>query len=496
MARIAIGGFGHESNGFAPGRTDLAHFLRGGELPPLAEGTALLDGLAGGNFGVSGAIDRLGEHHDLVPTVWAHGGAGSLVGRAAFETIAGRLVSALGAARADGVYLDLHGAMMAEGIDDGEGEILERLRGTIGPEVPICISLDYHANVTERMVRHADAITVYRTYPHVDRAETGARAAALLDRLVATGERPRRALRRIPFLLPLPFQCTGLEPTRGILDTAAAELDAGGDLLALEYAAGFPPADFPECGPSVFAYARTAERAAAAADALAARVCAAEADFVLPLLAPERAVGEARQMLAGGARRVVLADVQDNPGAGGTGDTTDLLAAVAAGRIGPAAFAAMIDPDAAAAAHAAGEGAKIQLALGGRSGPEGVEPFAGDFVVKALSTGRFRACGRTIGGRDVDLGPMALLGHGDVDVLVATKRMQANDPGLFAALGVRPEDYRLLALKSAVHFRADFEPLADAVLLVEAPGWHVVSPRSYPYRRLPASVRRWPGSAP
>jgi len=496
MARIAVGGFLHETNCFVPMETDEAHFRRGGELPPLAEGGALLDLLRGGTHGASGFIDALERRHALVPLLWAQGGAGGMVLDAAFEAIAGALLARLAAALpVDAIYLDLHGAMVTPRFEDAEGEILARVRALVGPAVPVVASLDYHANVTARMVAQADALTVYRTYPHVDREQAGARAAEALERILRAGRPGVRVLRQAPFLVALPFQSTMAEPAASLVAASAAPLPAG--VLGLGFAAGFPPSDLFECGPSVFAQGWDAAATGRAAGELFARLLAAEPGFREELSTAAEGVAHAIAVATGrDPRPVLLADTQDNPGGGGSGDSTGLLAELVAQRARGAVLAVMTDPEAAAAAHAAGEGAELDLALGGRHGPPGVEPFRARFRVLRIGSGRFTGTGPWYRGRKVDIGPMALLETGGVRVIVAAKRMQAADQAIFRHLGVDPAACRILALKSSVHFRADFQPLALDLTVIAAPGWHQTDPTAFPYRRLRPGVRLRPCGRP
>jgi microcystin degradation protein MlrC len=195
----------------------------------------------------------------------------------------------------------------------------------------------------------------------------------------------------------------------------------------------------------------------------------------------------------GPAGPVIIADTQDNPGAGGTSDTTGLLRALLEARVDDAVIGVMWDPEVAAAAAAAGPGASIDAALGGKSGPAGVTPLEARFRVLRVGDGRFRTTGPSVGGRDIDLGPMALLATGGVRIVVSSKRMQAFDQSVFRHLGVEPGEERMLCLKSTVHFLADFGPLAREVLVALSPGGHVVDPTTYPYRNLRRGVRLAPG---
>jgi microcystin degradation protein MlrC len=339
------------------------------------------------------------------------------------------------------------------------------------------------------MVSHTDALVGYRTYPHVDRVETGQYAARALELLLQRGRPPGRALRKLPFLIPLNDQCTLVEPSKSVV---ARSVVAEGDLVNLSYLAGFPPSDLYWCGPAVIAHAWSQEAADAGADALAREIEQREPQFAVPMVSPEEGVREAMEIACTATRPVVLCDTQDNPGCGASADTTGVLATLV--RLGAqgAVVGYFCDAEAAAAAHKAGVGATISIRLGGRSGPEGVEPFHAAFRVDALGDGRMSTTGAVSGGRDIELGPTVLLSVGGVSVAVTTKRMQALDQAPFRHLGVEPRDQKILALKSTCHFRAEFEPIAEKVIVVIAPGGYLADPAQYPYQRLRPGVRLRP----
>ena len=489
MARIAIGGFHHETNCFAAGRTDFAYFASHRDRPPLCYGADVVKWLSGTTFALSGFMQDMGAH-DLVPLLWTSGGAGALVTRDAFERIAASLVGRLSEAMpVDAVYLDLHGAMVTEDFEDGEGELLRRVRAAVGEKVPVAVSLDYHANVTPQMVEHSDAVIAYRTYPHVDRVETGRFAAKAMAELLKRGRPAGRALRKAPFLIPLNGQCTLVDPSKRVVEMTRV---ADGEVLNLSYLAGFPPSDLHWCGPSVIAHAWTQAAADRAADAMLAEIERSEASFAEEMVSPEEGVARAIALAKTATKPVVIADTQDNPGCGGTSDATGLLKALVAANAQGAVMGYLCDAEAAKAAHAAGEGATIRLALGGRSGPEGVTPFDASFRVAKLGSGKFRTDGAVAGNRDADLGPMALLEIGGVRVAVTSKRMQAYDQAPFRHLGVEPKEQKILALKSTCHYRAEFEPIAAAVIVVLAPGYYLADPTDYPFTKLRRGVRLKP----
>ena len=491
MARIAIGGYSHETNCFVPMRTDYEHYAQGGEFPPLARREEVIERSKGATFGMSGFLDTIDPSHELVPLIWGQGGAGGYITDDCFERIVGELVGMLSQAMpVDAVYLDLHGAMCSLTYEDAEGEVLRRVRACVGPDIPVVVSLDYHANVSEATVALTDGMAIYLTYPHIDRQGTGSRAARILMRVLEEGIPSGRAIRRIPFLLPLNFQCTLIEPTKGIVDASVA--GEGGEILDLCYAAGFPPSDLDECGPSVVCHAYSQEAADAAADRLAAMVIAREDQFAEPLMEPDDAVVEAMRIAETANKPVVIADTQDNPGCGGTCDTTGLLEALVRHDAQGTAMCVMWDADAAEAAHAAGKGERITVDLGGKHGPEGVTPYHGTFTVTALTDGRFVTTGRSIGGRHINIGPTALLTIGGVSIVVASKRMQAYDQDIFRHIGVAPEKQKILVLKSTCHFRADFDPIAEKTLVAVAPGAHIVDSTRYPFQYLREGVRLLP----
>ena len=491
MARIAVGGFHHETNTFVPTPTDFAYFCSHRDRPPLVRRGDVLKWLSGISFALSGFLQIMTEEHDIVPLLWTSGGAGGMVTNDAFERICAELIAELSQQMPlDAIYLDLHGAMVTEDFEDAEGELLRRIRACVGQDVPIGISLDYHANVTPEMTGHADAISGYLTYPHVDRPETGVRAARAMQHLLKHGRTPGRALRKIPFLIPLHSQCTMVEPSRGIIDLTQRLETA--DVLTVSYLAGFPPSDIFDCGPAVVVHAMTQEAADRAADEVARFIALKEAQFAVPVVSPTEAVARAGAIAAKADRPVIIADTQDNPGAGGSADTTGLLFALVEGGAEGAALGYLCDGQAVKAAHDAGKGADITIDLGGRSGPEGVVPFHGTFKVKELGDGKIRTTGPVSGNREIDLGPVALLEVGGVKIAVTTKRMQAHDQAPFRHLGVEPKEQRILALKSTVHFRGDFQAIAEDILVAIAPGGHLADSSKYPYKRLRRGLRLMP----
>jgi microcystin degradation protein MlrC len=491
MARIAVGGMQHETNTFAPSKADYAAFEAGGGWPGVQYGEPVFAAVAGANIPAAGAIDALrAQGHSLVATAWGAASPSAQVTTDAFERIVGGLVANLKKLLpVDGVYLDLHGAMVTEAHDDGEGEILRRVREAVGPRVPVSASLDLHCNFTGAMFDRCDALVAYRTYPHVDMAATGALAAGLLDRMIRDGKPLAKHWRALDYLTGLPSQCSFIDPCKTIYEDIGREQD-----VTLSFTPGFPMADFAECGMAVFGYGSDKEKTVAAVDKLHGKVKDAEKDFALELHMPDDAVARARSRGEVG-RPVVLADTQDNPGAGGNGDTTGLLKSLIGQNAPDAVFGLLIDAAAAKKAHEAGQGATLAFSLGGLSRIPGDSPCVGEFTVERLGDGKFTCTGPMFKGFRMQLGNMALLrskAAPGVRVVLASRKVQAGDQEMFRHLGVEPRRSRILGLKSSVHFRADFEPIAKEVLVVKSPGPALADPTEFKWTRLRKGLRLRP----
>ncbi|WP_213770396.1 M81 family metallopeptidase [Bradyrhizobium sp. dw_78] len=497
MTRIAIGGFLHETNTFAPTKATYEAFVHGGGWPAMARGPDVLKVMRHINVGLAGFVEAADANGwELVPTISCGASPSAYVTEDAFERIVNVMVDGIRSAGPplDAVYLDLHGAMVTEHFDDGEGEILARVRNVIGKDLPLVVSLDLHANVTPAMIEHADALIAYRTYPHVDMADTGRAAARHLLLLLQSKQKFAKAFRQLPFLIPISWQCTNDQPTKGIYQKLAAlESEA---VPTLSFAPGFPAADFRDCGPSVFAYGRTQADADAAADAITNIIVGHENDFDGRIYSPDDGVRHAMELAKTARKPIIIADTQDNPGAGGDSDTTGMLRALVRNKATKAAIGVIYDPEAARAVHAAGVGATVTLALGGKSGIPGDAPYEERFFVEKLSDGQFIAPGPYYGGRDMDMGPSAALRIGDVRVVVSSHKAQLADQSMYRYVGIEPTEQSILVNKSSVHFRADFEPIAERLLICAAPGAMPADTAALPWQRLRPGIRIKPNGAP
>jgi len=495
MPRIAIAGFQHETNTFGATLARYADFELADSWPGLLQGDQVIPGTNGSNLPLAGFVRQAQGHPDveLIPILWCSAEPCSFVTDETFDRITGMILEGVAqAGPLDGIYLDLHGAMVAQSHEDGEGEVLRRLRAAVGPNLPISVSLDLHANLTRQMVDLASTITIFRTYPHLDMADTGARAFDTLMHVLA-GNRPVPAYRQAPYLIPLHAQFTGLPPFDALYAATAAIGPA--PTCWAELAAGFPPADIHDAGPAVLAYASTQTEADQIADQLMGGLITAEAQMDTGLDTPDQAVARAMFLHASANKPVVIADVQDNPGAGGTSDTTGLLNALVEGSAGPVALGMLNDPDMADRAHAAGRGAEISGLLGGKVGPV-AKPFEGRFAIEALSDGHFAFTGEMYAGSTAETGPTALLRvihpTSEVRVVVSSNRCQCLDQAILTHIGLDLTAQHIIAVKSTVHFRADFDPIAAATLYCAAPGLHPCQLEQVPYQNLRTGIRLGP----
>ena len=484
MARIAVGGVQHETNVFAPYQAGYEVFERHDEWPPLSRGMQMLDNVRGVHLPITGAIERLQAlGHEIVPLLWCSATPSAHVTEDAFERITGMMLETLSdSAPLDGVYLDLHGAMVCSHVSDGDGELLRRVRQAVGEDVPVVASLDLHANISDQMIAQASLLEVYRTYPHVDMGATGARAADHLDLLLhrQLARFPATTVRRPGFLIPPVSGCTLVDPARSVYNNLCQQVS--GDVCGLSFACGFPASDVAEVIPVIVAYGFDAQAVDAAADELLAEVNRHREEFRGQLYNVEEGVSEAIRLSAGVDGPVILADSQDNPGGGGFGDTTEILRELVAQRAAGAVVGVINDEQAASSAHAAGVGATIELVLGGKSGVAGCQPLMADFKVLEFSDGRFTATGPMLAGADMDFGRTALLEIGSVQVVVGSKPIQTMDQSMFRHLGVEPSRQKIIVVKSSIHFRNDFQEMASAILMVAAPGPVIADVATLPFQ--------------
>ncbi|WP_336021853.1 M81 family metallopeptidase [Halobellus salinisoli] len=408
------------------------------------------------------------EGWEVVPTVAANATPGGVVTADALDSFLDRLLSGIDAHDPDAVLLGLHGAMVSERDRDGDGYILERVREAAGDDVPVMATLDLHANISERMRAHADGLFGYDTYPHVDIGDTGETAARAMAATLNGELDPTIVVERAPLLPPLPVLQTADEPMASLLD-AASEAESA-QVPDVSVFGGFANADVPEAGFSVVGVtdeSRTDETRAACAD-IASDAADRRHEFDRTYTDVDEAVTEASEWDASDGP-LVLADIADNPGGGSAEDGTVILEALLDAGVEDVALAAIYDPAAVDVAVEAGVGSSVTLELGGHIEDNG-DPIAVDAYVRSLSDGTYRNQGPMSTGLQVSFERTAVLEIGGIDVIVGSHRQQPYDPEVFRSQGITPERQRVLVLKSTVHYRAAFEPIAGEIREVSAPG--------------------------
>ncbi|MCZ8315646.1 M81 family metallopeptidase [Phreatobacter sp.] len=492
--RIAVGGFMHETNTFVPEPTPWAMFNQEGAWPGFTRGPDLLTKFRPFNIASTGFM-RIAEAagHTMVPLSWSFAQPSGRVEDRVFERAVSYILADLADAAPDAVFLELHGAMTTETIEDAEGELLARVRRLVGPDVPVLSSLDLHANVTRLMVDKASFMSAYRTYPHIDWLQTGERVAQWLDRVLAWGPRPARAFRQVPFLIPIASGCSMIEPMKGLYALLEAiEAETG---VHLSLCPGFPSADIFDMGATVIGYGAEQASVDAAVDRLYHAVLRSEAAFLEHLAKPQdEAVALAFQRAGMAGKPVIIADTQDNPGAGGSSITTGFLRAMINRGAQSTLMALHHEPVIAAAAHQAGKGATIAVTFAANGTGPGEAPLATTAEVVAVSDGRFIGTGPMVGGQPINMGPSAWLRIGGIDLVVGTVRQQPHCVAVCTHLGIDITSYKVVVLKSSVHFRGDWQPYADSVVVGASPGAALDDTGVIPFQHLRPNVRRRPMS--
>ena len=487
--RIALVGWQHETNTFSPQPTTLADFTAADSWPALVRGEAILSVLTGCNIPMSGAIAAgQAAGASLIPILWCSATPSGKVTAAAFDCILNEILAGITAQlpQLDGVYLDLHGAMVSETVADADGEILRRVRSLIGPDRWLVASLDLHANVSMAMSQAADYLLAYQTYPHVDMAFTGERALRYMLAGMAKQTKPVKYMKSYDFLLPMTTQCTLISPMAEIYaDLSRCEQRFP---VSISISPGFPLADTAETAPTLLVYADDRDDMQAAAEYMNERMQTLSSHCRLQAYTPLDAITY-WQRAQPTARSFVFADTQDNPGCGGSGDTTGVLRELLAQQVDNAVVAVLYDPESAAAAHAAGVGARVAFQLGEKQVTDGVGPLTVTAEVMALHSGAVQAKGPFYQGCSIELGQAARIRVAGVDVVISSVNVQAADQALLRCVGAEPADYAVVVLKSSVHFRADFQDLAEQVLIVCAPGLNVADLAELPYQHVPLSRR-------
>jgi microcystin degradation protein MlrC len=492
MRRFVIGLIKHETNTFSPMPTPLSSFGQG-EGP--AFGDAARARFEHTNTPMAAYLDIARRAHaEIVTPVAAESWPSGQASRATFESLLRPLEDAVRAG-CDAVMLDLHGAMVIDDCDDAEGEIVRRLR-VIAPDVPIAVTLDYHTNLSATLVDNATVVTGYKTYPHVDMYEAGKLAGGILVGALDGGVEPVMAWGWKPMIASIMRHAPEDGPSGDIL-AFAKRMEADGTVLAATLLPSFPHADTPYTGVSaiVVGDARYGGREHARA------VCThmlkmawdrrAEYEFRAPPLAESVAAAKAFGLANPGAP-VLLIDHCDNCGSGGTQDVMAVVAEILKQELDDVAIAPIRDPDAVAKMVDAGVGQTVRLALGGKTDMPSINlrgaPLMVEGRVQTITDGEFVITGPMYTGIRAYLGRTAVLEAGNaaarVQIVVTERPHEPFDVGVFTHAGIDPRKKRYLMLKSRIHYRAGFKPIAARIVECAGAGVTNADLSVYPYRKL------------
>jgi microcystin degradation protein MlrC len=477
---LVIAQMKHETNTFSPVPTPLARFAHGTPLP--LEGRAVHEAFKGTGTAIGAFIDLAEQAGaEAVYPVAGNAAPSAPVDTAAYEAMAGRIVDAV-AKGCDAVLLDLHGAMVTRAHDDGEGELLGRIR-RVAPDVPIGVALDMHTNLFPAMGRLATVMAGYQTYPHVDMYETGLRAGkAILSKakpILAFGHRP---------MLPHVMRQSSLDSPNKEIQARAKEMERQGALCATFFV-GFPHADIPYAGSSaVVVTDGDAAKAQVLCDELLDMAWRAREAFVYRVEPLEKSLLRAAELGGGSGRPVVLLDHYDNCASGGTMDTMAVLGGILDAGLEEVAAFAICDPEAVEQMKRAGVGARVTIPLGGKLDMPALKlkgkPRSVTGNVRRIVNGIYRNEGPMARGELADMGPSAVLDTGKVEIAVISRHVEPHDIAAFRALAIEPQKKRYLMLKSRVHWRAGLGAMAKSVVECAGEGVCTSDYSQLSFRRL------------
>ncbi len=476
--RIFTACFAHESSAFSPIPTSIENFREGllhrpsrGELVPIR--------LQAIECALTAKATERG--YDVVESIGAAATPSGPTIRADFEALRDELLSDLRKAMpVDAVALFLHGAQLAEGYDDCEGEILRAVREIVGPEVPIGAEIDLHGNITEAMMAHATLIIACKEYPHTDFLERADELLDILEATVAGDTKPTAAYCKLPMM---GLFHTTREPMRGLVDRLM-EMEKEAGILSLSIAHGFFFADTPHVGAAVIAVTdNDMPRAEALCREIGSEFFALRDQVAAPTTSVADAFDEAAAHEDG---LTIIADTADNAGGGAGSDSTHLLRELIDRKTENAALGMIWDPVAVDFAFTAGVGANLPLRIGGKVGRYSGDPVDAEVTVTALNP----ALSQISFGYEQPLGRAAAVRLHGIDVVLSAAREQTHSPECFTGLGINPTTKRLLVLKSAQHFHAKFSPLADRIIYAVAPGVTSLDLTTFTYKNVPRPI--WP----
>ncbi|MGI6575242.1 MAG: M81 family metallopeptidase [bacterium] len=463
--RVLIAEFKHETNSFCSTKTGLKDY----ENRSLKQKDEIFSFFKGVRVELGGIIDGCKEEGlEMVPAIAGNAMPGGHVTRDVFEFIKNEILTVLkNDKNIDGILLSLHGAMVLEDAPDGEGELLTAIRAVVGPDMPIMATLDLHANLTTAMLENATALFPYNTYPHIDQYDRGYEAAKIMAATLRKEIKPVMKMKQLPILAPC--MQTAKEPMHSLMEMVFAIEDKP-NVINTAILHGFPWADIHDAGCSVLAVTNDDEQLAAEiVDEIGEVMMKRHKEFIAPAVPIEEAVKRAMEAPEG---PIVLADIADNPGGGGPADGTQILQKMIEMGAKNAAVALILDPEVVDQAIKAGVGATITAKLGGKTEPAALhgEPIEVSGKVKTISDGVFVNKGPMGRGLRNTTGRTVVLDIDGIEVIVVENRVQPWDPEIFRRNGIEPTDKQIILVKSSLHFRAAFGPLAKEIIDVDAPG--------------------------
>ncbi len=474
----------HETNSFSPLPTPLSSFGRtGGHDGPLY-GSHVAEVYEGTNNPIAAYLDLAREEGaEVVTPVAGEAWPGGPVSDDAHETFVQAICDAV-TQGCDALLLDLHGAMVTESFDDGEGELLKRIRA-VAPDLPIAVALDFHTNMSAATVENATVITGYRTYPHIDMHETGLRAGRTLLRALKGEIMPVIQWGSLPLLTHMLCQTPSRQPMKDVMDMAIAA-EAQGRVLNASVFGGFPLADHPHVGVTAIVVGNgEGGPANDLKEALLELAWDRRADFVYALEPMEVSIARAKSLDDG---PIVLVEHGDNCGAGGNQDVMAAIEEIMRQGLTDVAVSPVWDPAAVAQMIDAGKGNEITLDIGGKTDMPAInlkgKPLTLSGHVQEITDGRFAVTGPMMTGMQINLGRTVVLDCGGVEIMVSEERMEPFDLGVFRHAGIEPTERKYLVVKSRQHFRAAFEPIARHIVEVAGPGVCSSDYDLFPFEKL------------
>jgi len=478
--RVVIGMMMHETNTFSTVKTSLPDFnpMYGEEISDVLKGT---------RSGVGGFIDVLEkEKVEMVFTIAASATPAGPINHRDYRHIVDTILMGVEDKKTDGVLLCLHGAMVAEGVPEAEGVLLEEVRRQVGPGTPIIITLDLHGLISEKMIKNCDAIYGYDTNPHVDMYERGVEAAETMVKTIRGELKPVVAHKKLPMIPPTINQRTTEGPMVELLKEAR-RMEKKPSVLNVCLFPAFPYADVQRAGSAVVAVTDGDRKLAQSlCDQLGEKMYGMRQQFLKPLTPIKEAVKRAVEAPEG---PVILADVADNPGGGSPGDGTEILKELMRVKARNVGVAIIKDPEAVAEAIRVGVKGTLKMPIGAKTDTYHGKPVKVEGEVRTITDGRFLHKAMAIG-VPADVGRTAVIDVDGIEIILTEKSHAPNDPEIFRRNGIEPTDKKILVLKSRGHFRAAYEPFSKEIIEVDAPGLTSPNLNWFKYTNIPRPI--WP----